>query len=194
MLASRARFLALYVACSLPLAQSLHLALLPHTPPLAAAFVPPPPPKKHMLVPRPAARPDERIATRRTSAHMSLRGGFSAAGLLASIVAAAESMPALVLLGFTIGLEVLATTFMKLAATRSSSLWFVGIYLCYGLCFSIFPLALRRLPLSLAYATWSGVGTAASVVIGAMAFGEKITLAKLGYMALIVAGVVGLNF
>ena len=65
--------------------------------------------------------------------------------------------------------------------------------MCYGLCFSIFPLALRRLPLSVAYATWSGVGTAASVLIGALAFSEKITLLKLLWIALIVVGVIGLN-
>ena len=65
--------------------------------------------------------------------------------------------------------------------------------MCYGLCFSIFPLALRRLPLSVAYATWSGAGTAASVLIGALAFSEKITVMKLLWIALIILGVVGLN-
>ena len=81
---------------------------------------------------------------------------------------------------------------MKLAANRSP-LWYVGVFAGYALCFSIFPLALRRLALSTAYATWSGAGTAASVVIGAAFFGERITALKLLYLAMIVAGVVGLN-
>jgi quaternary ammonium compound-resistance protein SugE len=54
-------------------------------------------------------------------------------------------------------------------------------------------MALRTLPLSLAYATWSGVGTAASVVLGALLFSEKISAVKLLWIAMIVAGVVGLN-
>ena len=118
---------------------------------------------------------------------LSLRGG------VASVVAAANGLPALVILGVTILLEVIATTCMKLAASRSP-VWFWGVYPAYGLCFTIFPLALRRLPLSIAYATWSGVGTAASVVIGAVFFGESVTRLKLLWIAMICAGVVGLNF
>ena len=122
--------------------------------------------------------------------HLSLRGG--AATLVGSIIATAESVPALVILAISIGLEVVATTCMKLAAT-SSPKWFIGVYGGYVLCFSIFPLALKRLPLSIAYATWSGVGTLASVIIGATAFGETITKAKLLWIAFIILGVVGLN-
>ena len=59
--------------------------------------------------------------------------------------------------------------------------------------FSLFPLALRSLALSVAYATWSGVGTAATALIGVLLFSEKLTPLKLFWMALIIAGVVGLN-
>lgn len=124
---------------------------------------------------------------------MVLRGGFSFGSLLASIVATAESVPAILILGISIALEVLATTCMKLAAITDKRSYFAAVYIFYGLCFSIFPLALKRLPLSLAYATWSGVGTAASVIIGATWFGEQVTLMKLVWIGLIVAGVVGLN-
>ena len=113
------------------------------------------------------------------------------ASFFAGIIAFAETIPAFVILGVTILLEVAATTCMKLAATRSA-LWLVGTYVGYGMCFSIFPLALRRLPLSIAYSTWSGVGTVASVMIGVACFGEKITLLKVFWIGLIVAGVVGL--
>lgn len=61
------------------------------------------------------------------------------------------------LLGLTILLEVLATTSMKLA--ESSPLWYVGVFAGYGACFSIFPLVLRKMPLGVAYAIWSGLGT-----------------------------------
>ena len=129
---------------------------------------------------------------RSRTVHLVLRGGFSIGHFLTAIGNAADALPALFILSISIMLEVLATTCMKLASTKSPA-WFSGVFVGYFLCFSIFPLALRRLPLSIAYATWSGVGTAASVVIGAAYFGEKITLLKLLWIACIVAGVAGLN-
>ena len=69
----------------------------------------------------------------------------------------------------------------------------MGVYVGYICCFSLFPLALRSLALSVAYATWSGAGTAATALIGVLLFSEKLTPLKLFWMALIIAGVVGLN-
>ena len=120
---------------------------------------------------------------------MVLRGG---AGALASFISFCDGVPALAILAVTILLELAATTFMKLAVNRPAYL--IGVYAGYGLCFSLFPLALKRLPLSVAYATWSGVGTAASIAIGAIFFGEKITMMKFLWISLIVTGVVGLNY
>lgn len=94
-------------------------------------------------------------------------------------------------MGITIALEVIATTCMKLAST--SPKYLVGVYAGYALCFTLFPIALRELPLSLAYATWSGVGTVASVLIGAACFAERLSRLKVACVALIVLGVVGLN-
>ena len=74
--------------------------------------------------------------------------------------------PAPLILAITIALEVVATTCMKFAANGPKA-WYIGVGLGYTLCFSLFPLALRTMPLSVAYATWSGVGTAASCFIGA---------------------------
>ena len=75
-----------------------------------------------------------------------------------------------------------------------SQLWYIGVFAGYAACFTLFPIALKTLPLSIAYATWSGVGTAASVLIGAALFSEKLTAVKAVWIGLIVAGVVGLNF
>ena len=102
-------------------------------------------------------------------------------------------MPATTVLGITIFLELIATTCMKLAGTRSQ-LWYIGVFGGYAACFTLFPIALKTLPLGIAYATWSGVGTAASVLIGAALFSEKLTAIKAVSIGLIVAGVVGLNF
>ena len=50
-----------------------------------------------------------------------------------------------------------------------------------------------RLELSVAYAIWSGVGTALTAMIGFAYFREPLTLIKLASLALVVLGVVGLS-
>ena len=92
------------------------------------------------------------------------------------------------LLALTIALEVFATTSMKLASTRP--IWHLGTVVGYGSCFSVFPLVLRKMPLGVAYAIWSGVGTALTALIGASLFGEALSTQKVGALAVIVAGVV----
>jgi len=92
------------------------------------------------------------------------------------------------LLALTIALEVFATTSMKLASTRP--IWHLGTVVGYGSCFSVFPLVLRKMPLGVAYAIWSGVGTALTALIGAAMFGEALSTQKVGALSIIVLGVV----
>ena len=54
-------------------------------------------------------------------------------------------------------------------------------------------LALKRIDVSIAYAVWSGVGTALIATIGVLWFKEPATAVKLVSLALIILGVVGLN-
>ena len=111
---------------------------------------------------------------------------------MAASLAKLGAVPAPMVLAASIAFEIVATTCMKFAA-NGSRLWYLGVGLGYALCFSIFPIALRTIPLSIAYATWSGVGTAASVALGALLFAEKLTPLKVLWISLIILGVVGLN-
>ena len=52
---------------------------------------------------------------------------------------------------------------------------------------------LRSVDVGVAYAIWSGLGTALVAVVGVLVFGEVITLARLSSLCLIVMGVVGLQ-
>lgn len=54
-------------------------------------------------------------------------------------------------------------------------------------------LSLRQLPLSTAYSIWSGIGAIGTVVIGAMIFGEHLSLLRVGCISLILLGIVGLK-
>lgn len=54
--------------------------------------------------------------------------------------------------------------------------------------------AVRTLPIGTAYAVWTGVGAAGAVVLGIVLFREPVTVMRLGCVALILAGVIGLKF
>ncbi|WP_455387225.1 DMT family transporter [Lactiplantibacillus pentosus] len=102
-------------------------------------------------------------------------------------------MRAWIQLVIAIGVEIVGTSLLKLSAGFKHPL--VGILgmLLYGLAIFSFSLALRKIPLSIGYAMWAGVGTAVTGLIGIWAFGEVLTgLKTLGFMAIIM-GVVLLN-
>lgn len=58
---------------------------------------------------------------------------------------------------------------------------------------ALLGLAVRTLPLGTAYAVWTGIGTVGTVILGIVLFAEPATFVRLGCIALIVAGIVGLK-
>ncbi len=53
-------------------------------------------------------------------------------------------------------------------------------------------LALRSLPLGTSYAVWTGIGTLGTVAFGIAYFGESMAPVRLGFLGLIVIGIIGL--
>lgn len=53
--------------------------------------------------------------------------------------------------------------------------------------------AIRVLPVGTAYAVWTGIGAAGTVILGIVLFGEPLTAGRLFCVALIIAGIVGLK-
>ena len=96
-------------------------------------------------------------------------------------------------LSFAIALEVSGTTCMKLAEGFTRPLPGVLVFVFYGLSLASLTVALKAIDVSIAYAVWAGAGTALIAAIGWRWFGESMTWAKGACLAMIVAGVVGLN-
>ena len=96
-------------------------------------------------------------------------------------------------LAVAIVLEICGTTALKL----SQGFTRIGparvVVFCYAASFVLLSLALRVIDLSIAYALWSGVGTAIVAAIGIVWFGEPAGALKLLSLALIVLGVAGLH-
>jgi quaternary ammonium compound-resistance protein SugE len=59
--------------------------------------------------------------------------------------------------------------------------------------FSLMALALRSLPFGTAYAIWTGIGAAGSIIVGMVVFSESTDPIRIICLTLIVAGMVGLK-
>jgi quaternary ammonium compound-resistance protein SugE len=54
-------------------------------------------------------------------------------------------------------------------------------------------LALKTLPVGTGYAVWTGIGTVGTAILGIVLLGEAATAMRLGCIALIVSGIIGLK-
>ena len=70
-----------------------------------------------------------------------------------------------------------------------SALTLMAIALSFGL----MALALRSLPFGTAYAVWTGIGAAGSIIVGMLIFSEPTDPVRIICLTLIVAGMVGLK-
>ena len=54
-------------------------------------------------------------------------------------------------------------------------------------------LALKTIPVGTGYAVWTGIGAVGTAILGIVLFAEPATAARIGCIALIVAGIIGLK-
>ena len=92
-----------------------------------------------------------------------------------------------------IAAEVAATSALPRAEGFRNPLWSALVIGGYAVSIWLLALVVEHLPVSTAYAVWSGVGTAAVAVVGAMWLGESWDALKVVALAMIVLGVVLLN-
>ncbi|WP_243546141.1 DMT family transporter [Pseudodesulfovibrio tunisiensis] len=98
-----------------------------------------------------------------------------------------------IILLLSICAEVSGTTCLKFSDGFTRLLPSLGVAIGYGLSFWGLSLVLRHMEMGMAYAVWSGVGTALVALIGIVFLGEQVGLLKMMSIGLIVAGVIGLN-
>jgi small multidrug resistance pump len=98
-----------------------------------------------------------------------------------------------ILLVIAIVLEVAGTTNMKLSEGFSKLVPPVLVLFFYALSIIALTFAVNRLDVSVAYAVWSGMGTALVAMIGLWFFQESVTAIKVVALGLIIVGVVMLH-
>lgn len=99
----------------------------------------------------------------------------------------------ILLLALAILSEVAGTTSLKLSQGFSKLIPSIAVVIFYGLSFVLLSLTLKRMQVGVVYAIWSAVGTALIATIGVIWFKEPLTAIKIGSIALIILGVIGLN-
>lgn len=90
-------------------------------------------------------------------------------------------------------LEVIGTTCLKLSHGMTRPWPVVGVVVSYLSAFGLLSLCLKTQEVGVAYALWSGLGTAVIAVLGVLVFGESVTWTKGLGLVLIIAGAVLLH-
>lgn len=89
--------------------------------------------------------------------------------------------------------EMTAMFFLKLSdgfKKWKPSLFAIG---AGGASFYFLSLSLKDLPIGTAYAIWTGIGSAGTVLLGIFFFKEKADRKRLAFITCIIAGVIGLK-
>lgn len=102
-------------------------------------------------------------------------------------------MKSWLLLGAAIIAEVVATSSLKASAGFTKFWPSVIVVLGYLVAFYLLSLTLKFIPVGIAYAVWAGLGIVLITLVGWLVFGQKLDIASVVGMVLIVAGVAVIN-
>jgi small multidrug resistance pump len=88
---------------------------------------------------------------------------------------------------------VFATSFLKVADGFTRPLPSLAVAIGYGLAFYCLSMALRTIPVGIAYAIWCGAGIVMITVIAWLVYGQRLDAWALAAIALILIGTLMLN-
>jgi len=92
-----------------------------------------------------------------------------------------------------IGTEVVSTAMLIRTDGFRAPGWSVAVLTGYAISVFLLARVVHTIPVSIAYAVWSGLGTAAIAAVGVLFLGERFDLVKAVAMLMIIGGVVVLN-
>jgi small multidrug resistance pump len=96
-------------------------------------------------------------------------------------------------LALAIFCEVFATSFLKVADGFTRPLPSLAVAIGYGLAFYCLSMALRTIPVGVAYAIWCGAGIVMITAIAWLVYGQRLDAWALAAIALILTGTLMLN-
>src|SRR5690606_15891567 len=96
-------------------------------------------------------------------------------------------------LSIAIVLEVIGTTMLQKSEQFTRLVPTLTLAVCYLSAFYFLSIVLKSMPVGLAYAIWSGLGILLISIIGYVMFDQKLDLAAIIGLGLIVLGVIIVN-
>ncbi|MBU3831596.1 MAG: ligand-binding protein SH3 [Candidatus Desulfovibrio faecigallinarum] len=100
---------------------------------------------------------------------------------------------ALLLVALAAALDIAANVMLAKSCGFKKRLWGVIALLLVGLAFFCLSLAVRTLPLTIAYASWGAIGILGTSLSGWLIFGQKLKPAAYAGMVLLIGGMVFLR-
>jgi len=97
------------------------------------------------------------------------------------------------ILFLAIAAEVVATSALKACENFTRLVPSAMVVAGYAIAFTCLSMTLKTLPLGVAYAIWSGVGTALVAVVGWLVYKQQLDLPAVAGIALIITGTIILN-
>ena len=89
--------------------------------------------------------------------------------------------------------EVFFATFLKLSEGFTKPLYTVLFVIVASLSFYFLTKAMQDIPVSTAYAVWTGIGAAGVTILGIVMFSEPVSLSRLFFLSTLVLSIVGLK-
>lgn len=81
----------------------------------------------------------------------------------------------------------------KLNKTESL-FWYTGFVICLAISMYLLVIASRNLPIGTAYAVWTGIGAAGTVLVGIFYFNEPVTTTRVLFLSTLIVSIIGLKF
>ncbi|HFK6907688.1 TPA: quaternary ammonium compound efflux SMR transporter QacH [Listeria monocytogenes] len=89
--------------------------------------------------------------------------------------------------------EIIGSSLLKASEGFSKLFPTIGVIIAFVVSFFFLSLSLKTIPLNTAYALWSGLGLVLTTIISVLIWKEKLNMASIAGITLIIAGVVILN-
>ncbi|MEO1734438.1 MAG: SMR family transporter [Pseudomonadota bacterium] len=94
---------------------------------------------------------------------------------------------------FAVAAETIGTTALQ-ASQQFTRFWpSVIVVVAYGTAFFLLAMALKSIPVGVAYAIWSGLGIFLIAIIGFVVFGQRLDWPAIAGLGLIIAGILVIN-
>lgn len=82
---------------------------------------------------------------------------------------------------------------MKTVAGTAWYLWGAGFLVSLTLSMLLLAKAAQTLPIGTAYPVWTGIGAVGTVLLGILFLDEPLTVARIGFITLLIASIIGLK-